>query len=396
MLVHIINKTGDYMKLKLGSLIAVLLVVTAFLMNKNSIKIPEGTKNKGIFISYIEYKKYLKDKNALDMKKEIDKMINTVKDYNINFIILHAKPFSDAIYESKIFPSSSSIVSEEGDKLPFDVLDYFIKKAHKNNIQIHAWINPYRISNYTDTSKISITNPAYKWLNTNNVKVIQDKGIYYNPASSEVQELIISGVAELVENYDIDGIHMDDYFYPDDTIDLENYEQFKNTISLSDYRLSNTNKLVKSIYTTIKKIKPNVVFGISPEGNIENNYKNNYADVKTWVTNEGYIDYIMPQLYYGFSNETQPFIPVINKWKDLITIDIDFMPALALYKVGIVDEYAKSGKEEWINDKDVITKQIKIINNMEKTAGYSLFRYSYLIEKNNDNLINQQLKLKEI
>lgn len=384
------------MKLKLGSLIAVLLVVTAFLMNKNSIKIPEGAKNKGIFISYIEYKKYLKDKNALDMKKEIDKMINTVKDYNINFIILHAKPFSDAIYESKIFPSSSSIVSEEGDKLPFDVLDYFIKKAHKNNIQIHAWINPYRISNYTDTSKISITNPAYKWLNTNNVKVIQDKGIYYNPASSEVQELIISGVAELVENYDIDGIHMDDYFYPDDTIDLENYEQFKNTISLSDYRLSNTNKLVKSIYTTIKKIKPNVVFGISPEGNIENNYKNNYADVKTWVTNEGYIDYIMPQLYYGFSNETQPFIPVINKWKDLITIDIDFMPALALYKVGIVDEYAKSGKEEWINDKDVITKQIKIINNMEKTAGYSLFRYSYLIEKNNDNLINQQLKLKEI
>ena len=384
------------MKLKLGSLIAVLLVVTAFLMNKNSIKIPEGTKNKGIFISYIEYKKYLKDKNALDMKKEIDKMINTVKDYNINFIILHAKPFSDAIYESKIFPSSSSIVSEEGDKLPFDVLDYFIKKAHKNNIQIHAWINPYRISNYTDTSKISITNPAYKWLNTNNVKVIQDKGIYYNPASSEVQELIISGVAELVENYDIDGIHMDDYFYPDDTIDLENYEQFKNTISLSDYRLSNTNKLVKSIYTTIKKIKPNVVFGISPEGNIENNYENNYADVKTWVTNEGYIDYIMPQLYYGFLNETQPFIPVINKWKDLITIDIDFMPALALYKVGIVDEYAKSGKEEWINDKDVITKQIKIINNMEKTAGYSLFRYSYLIENDNDNLINQQLKLKEI
>lgn len=384
------------MKLKLGSLIAVLLVVTAFLMNKNSIKIPEGTKNKGVFISYIEYKKYLKDKNALDMKKEIDKMINTVKDYNINFIILHVKPFSDAIYESKIFPSSSSIVSDEGDKLPFDVLDYFIKKAHKNNIQIHAWINPYRISNYTDTSKISITNPAYKWLNTNNVKVIQDKGIYYNPASSEVQELIISGVAELVENYDIDGIHMDDYFYPDDTIDLENYEQFKNTISLSDYRLSNTNKLVKSIYTTIKKIKPNVVFGISPEGNIENNYKNNYADVKTWITNEGYIDYIMPQLYYGFSNETQPFIPVINKWKDLITIDIDFMPALALYKVGIVDEYAKSGKEEWINDKDVITKQIKIINNMEKAAGYSLFRYSYLIEKNNDNLINQQLKLKEI
>ena len=396
MLVHIINKTGDYMKLKLGSLIAVLLVVTAFLMNKNSIEIPERTKNKGVFISYIEYKKYLKDKNALDMKKEIDKMINTVKDYNINFIILHVKPFSDAIYESKIFPSSSSIVSEEGDKLPFDVLDYFIKKAHKNNIQIHAWINPYRISNYTDTSKISITNPAYKWLNTNNVKVIQDKGIYYNPASSEVQELIISGVAELVENYDIDGIHMDDYFYPDDTIDLENYEQFKNTISLSDYRLSNTNKLVKSIYTTIKKIKPNVVFGISPEGNIENNYKNNYADVKTWITNEGYIDYIMPQLYYGFSNETQPFIPVINKWKDLITIDIDFMPALALYKVGIVDEYAKSGKEEWINDKDVITKQIKIINNMEKATGYSLFRYSYLIEKNNDNLINQQLKLKEI
>lgn len=377
-------------------LIAVIIVITAFFIHYNKVPIMKEEEERGIFISYIEYTKYFDNKNKEEIKLEIENMISTIKEYGFNFIILQVRPFSDAIYPSNIFPSSWTVVSEEGKKLPLDILDYFIKIAHQNGIELHAWINPYRIRNDTDTSKISKENPAYSWLGTNHVKVIENKGIYYNPASKEVEDLIIRGVEEIVTNYDVDGIHMDDYFYPDDTIDLENFEEFKNTISLTDYRLSNINHLIKSIYQKIKEINPQVLFGISPDGNIENNYEHHYADVKTWLQEEGYIDYIMPQIYYGFFNENKPFIQTLNEWKNLIETDIKLIPALALYKVGTIDDYAISGKNEWIEHSNIITNQIKVLRNQKKIDGYSLFRYDYLVNEENKFLKLEQKSIKKL
>jgi len=386
------------MRLKKTSILisVVIILITTFFVLVPKVKLENDNKEKrGIFISYIEYTKYFSNKNSSEIKKEINNIINTVKEYNLNMIILQVRPFSDSIYKSSIYPSSKTITNNEGEQLPFDILEYFINKSHEKDIEIHAWINPYRIRTNTDISSISIKNPAYKWLNTNNVKIIENKGIYYNPASIEVQDLIVEGILEIIKNYNVDGIHMDDYFYPDDTIDLENYNEVKNQISLTDYRLSNTNQLIKRIYQTIKKINKDIEFGISPEGNIENNYNKNYADIKTWVQNDGYLDYIMPQIYYGFFNETKPFIETLNEWKNLITIDIDFIPALALYKAGQIDEYAMGGRNEWINFNDVIAKQIKVIRSNDEIDGISLFRYDYLIEKSNNNLIKEQKVIKE-
>lgn len=377
-------------------LTAVIIVITAFFIHYNKVSITKEEEERGIFISYIEYTKYFDNKNKEEIKLEIENMISTIKEYGFNFIILQVRPFSDAIYPSNIFPSSWTVASEEGKKLPLDILDYFIKIAHKNDIKLHAWINPYRIRNDTNTSKISKKNPAYSWLDTNRVKVIEDKGIYYNPASKEVEDLIIKGVEEIVTNYDVDGIHMDDYFYPDDTIDLENFEEFKNTISLTDYRLSNINHLIKSINQKIKEINPQVLFGISPDGNIENNYEHHYADVKTWLQEEGYIDYIMPQIYYGFFNENKPFIQTLNEWKNLIKTDIKLIPALALYKVGTIDDYAISGKNEWIEHSNIITNQIKVLRNQKKIDGYSLFRYDYLVNEENKFLKLEQKSIKKL
>lgn len=377
-------------------LIAVIIVITAFFIHYNKVPIMKEEEERGIFISYIEYTKYFDNKNKEEIKLEIENMISTIKEYGFNFIILQVRPFSDAIYHSTIFPSSWTVASEEGKKLPLDILDYFIKIAHQNDIKLHAWINPYRIRNDTNTSKISKENPAYSWLGTNHVKVIENKGIYYNPASKEVENLIIRGVEEIVTNYDVDGIHMDDYFYPDDTIDLENFEEFKNTISLTDYRLSNINHLIKSIYQKIKEINPQVLFGISPDGNIENNYEHHYADVKTWLQEEGYIDYIMPQIYYGFFNENKPFIQTLNEWKNLIKTDIKLIPALALYKVGTIDDYAISGKNEWIEHSNIITNQIKVLRNQKKIDGYSLFRYDYLVNEENKFLKLEQKSIKKL
>lgn len=388
------------MKKILYIFIAVLIFCIAFfIINKikidgSSLTLLVKEKTKGVFISYIEFELF-DNKNEEETKKEIDKMINKVKEYNLNTIYLHVRPFSDSIYYSNIFPSSRYIVSKEGDELSFDLLDYFINSAHKNNIKIHAWINPYRISNQTDINVISKTNPAYKWLNTNNVKIIEGKGIYYNPASSEVIDLIVSGIKEIIDNYSVDGIIFDDYFYPDKTIDLDNYELVKDTVSIDDYRLNNVNLLIKKVYQTIKNKDSNILFGISPQGNISNNYNECYADIYSWLKEENYIDYIMPQLYYGFENESRPFINTLNEWIKLIQNNIKIIPALALYKSDKEDVYAKKGINEWINNSDIIGRQIKIIMDTY-CDGYSLFSYQNLLDTDNINLKNEQMSIRNV
>ncbi len=397
---------------KLIIVVIIFVVITFFVMgNKKIIKedgIPVSLNTKdekrSVFISYIELEEYVKGKDSNTSKTNIRKMLDNLHDNNFNMIILHVRPFSDAIYRSKIFPSSSSVVAKEGDPLDYDILQYFIDEAHQRNIEVHAWINPYRIRGNTDTSSISPNNPAYKYLNTNHVKVIDGVGIFYNPASSEIRQLIVDGVKEIVTNYDVDGIHFDDYFYPDDTIDLANYQEYINnggTLTLSDYRLNNVSMLVKEVYQTIKSIDEEVLFGISPEGNINNNYDSNYVDTKKFLSEEGYIDYIMPQIYFGFMNEVMPFMETASMWNSLIKVDnVKIIPALGLYKSGNIDNYAKGGSNEWIDDNDIIKKQILISRNLNNYGGFSIFRYSYLFDDeyqtNNANLVNEVNNLLEV
>lgn len=388
------------MKKKIYIFLVVLLCTTFFIDKKikiytdDDLSVMSSNETKGVFFSYIEFELF-KNKSADEIKQEIDKVISTLKEYDLNTLYLHVRPFSDAIYNSKIFPSSRYLVSNEGDKLDIDILDYFIKKGHENNIKVHAWINPYRISNQTDSSVISKNNPAYKWLNTDNVKIISNKGIFYNPSSADVINLIVSGVKEIIDNYSIDGIILDDYFYPDKTIDVDNYNKLNINITIDDYRRGNVNELIKKIYTTIKDKDKKILFGISPQGNIENNYNECYADIFSWLSKDGYIDYIMPQLYYGFLNEAKPFIKTLNEWKNLIKNNVKIIPALALYKSNTIDTYAKSGSEEWVLNNDIIKRQINYIeeNNID---GYSLFSYRNLLNTSDVNLLMEQKYIKEV
>ena len=332
---------------------------------------------RGIFISYIDYKdKFSSDDKA---KEEIIKMIDNVEKEKFNLIILQVRSFSDSLYNSEVFEKSSLV------NCNMDVLDYFIRESHKRGIYVYAWVNPYRISTNTNIDNIDKSNPAYGWINTRNVKVVPGKGIYYNPASGEVKDLIIKGVVEIVKNYDVDGICFDDYFYPDNSIDNEEYlEYLKNNpnVSLNDFHLMNVNELIRRVYKGIKDIKSSVLFGISPDGNIDNNYSIHGADVKVWVTSKGYIDFIMPQVYYGFKNEARPYIDTVKSWDKLITINsISLIPALALYKAGSVDEYAKSGKMEWVEDGDILKKQVIISRNLTHYRGFAIFRYDYMFNE---------------
>ena len=193
---------------------------------------------------------------------------------------------------------------------------------------------------------------------------------------------------------------MDDYFYPSDEIDEIEYNNYINNnnpfMEKEEFHLQVINQMIKKVHDACKK--KNILFGVSPEGNIENNYEKNYADVKTWLSSKEYVDFIMPQLYYGFKNETKPFIETANEWNSLIQEDIPLYPVLAFYKVGNIDIYAKSGKEEWIENDNIITKEIIHSRNLSHYKGFILYRYDNLFteEKYTKNSKTEIKNLKKI
>lgn len=361
-------------------LILLSLFLLLSLKDKKEDKVKEPTETRAIFISYIELSKYIKGKDYDTSKNNIKNMINNIEKLKCNTIILQIRFGSDAIYKSNIYPTSMHIVENEGDEY-YDVLKYFINNSHKKNIKVIAWINPYRIRTTEDTSTISKNNPAYKYLDTDIVYI--NNGIYYNPSKRETQDLIIEGVKEVLE-YKIDGLLFDDYFYPDTKIDEKDYQEYiKNNdfIEPDKYRLNIVNEMIKKVHKECSN--KNIEFGISPDGNIENNYNKNYADVKTWLKEKDYIDFIMPQIYYGFYNSTRAYIKSIHEWESLIeNKEIDYYIALAFYKVGKEDKYAKTGFNEWIENDNIIMKEIILSRNLKNYKGFSLFRYDNIFDSN--------------
>ena len=370
------------MKKILVIIILSIVLISNIKLDRKSIKKEEETR--AIFVSYIELNKYIKGNDYEISKRNIRKIIKNIKRLKCNTIILQVRSASDAIYKSNIYPMSLNIVNTEYDDY-YDVLDYFIKESHKSNVKVIAWINPYRIRTTCDKTTITEKNPAYKYLDTDIVYI--NNGIYYNPSKQETEDLIVKGVEEVL-NYDVDGILFDDYFYPDNNIDKKDYEEYiKNNefIEEKNYRLNIVNKMIKRVYKTCKN--KNIKFGISPDGNIDNNYNKNYADVKSWLKSNEYIDFIMPQIYYGFYNSTRDYIKVTKEWENLIeNKDIELYIALAFYKVGMEDKYAKSGFNEWIDNDNIIMREILLSRNLKNYKGFSLFRY--------ENIFNEEIYTK--
>lgn len=369
------------MKKILVILLLSIVLISNIKLDRTSIKQEE---TRAIFVSYIELNKYIKGNDYEISKSNIRKIIKNVKKLKCNTIILQVRSASDAIYKSDIFPMSLNIVNTEYDDY-YDVLDYFIKESHKSNVKVIAWINPYRIRTTCDKTTITEKNPAYKYLDTDIVYI--NNGIYYNPSKQETEDLIVNGVEEVLK-YNVDGILFDDYFYPDNNIDKKDYEEYiKNNefIEEQDYRLNIVNKMIKRVYKTCKD--KNIKFGISPDGNIDNNYNKNYADVKSWLKSNEYIDFIMPQIYYGFYNSTRDYIKVTKEWESLIeNKDIELYIALAFYKVGTEDKYAKSGFNEWVDNDNIIMREVILSRNLKNYKGFSLFRY--------ENIFNEEIYTK--
>jgi len=344
---------------------------------------------KAVWITYYELSTFTKDSDESSFKKSINKAFKELKSKGFNRVTVQVRPYADAFYPSKYFPVSSYAFGEQGGELLYDPLEIMVETAHKHNLKIEAWINPYRVSSSKNFNELSDNNIALKWKDTDNLFVC-DSGIYFNPASKDVNELIVNGVKEIVTNYEVDSICFDDYFYPttNEDIDKNSFEEYKKSkgkLTLADWRRDNVNTMVKSVYSAVKEINQNITFGISPASNIDNDYTSLYANVRKWITEDGFVDYICPQIYYGFKNESQPFMKTTKSWIQMT--DCTLYIALPLYKAEMEDEFAgDSGIKEFVENNDIVARQVNYISKLDSIKGYYIFSYSSL--KDNEETEN--------
>jgi len=325
----------------------------------------------------------MQDKNGGTEKQFRDKteeMFRNCADRGINTVFYHVRPFSDAFYKSEVFPWSKYLTGTQGVEPDYDPLEIVIEIAHSYNISLHAWINPFRILASDDYSSLSSDNPALKWINENSPNVVNvNNGWYFSPGSSEAQKLIVDGVREIAENYDVDGIHIDDYFYPstDESVDAVFYKEYKDNggeLSLKNWRLNTVSAFVSQLYGATKSKTSKCIFSISPAGNILNNYNEQFADVKLWMSERGYADWIIPQLYYGFDNEILSFGLALEAWSALKKSgDVKLIYGIAAYKVNESDD-------EWQSGNGIIDKQLDLIIKKENCGGAAFFSYSCLVD----------------
>lgn len=351
---------------------------------------------KAVWIAYYELSEFTKGKSEYEFEQKINDEFSKLSSYGFNTVTVQIRPCADAFYLSEYFPSSIFFNGLQGGEMLYDPLEIICSVAQKYKLNIEAWINPYRVSQDDDYKKLSSDNFAVK--NKKMTKVVDGK-IYFNPAYDKVTDLIVKGVKEIVENYNISAIHFDDYFYPTQSknFDKKEYKKYGGDLSLSDWRRQNVTNMVKRVYETIKAVNKNIEFGISPASNIENDKNNLYADVETWVKNR-YVDYICPQVYFGFKNVYQPFMFTVKKWVKLCeNTDVDLYIGLPLYKANTKDKYAaendKSIINEFRNNNDIIARQITYISKIDKIKGYYIFSFSQLTSENAKEEVSNMLKV---
>lgn len=358
---------------------------------------------KAVWVSFLEYSP--EGYTEKSFKRYVNTILDTCVTKHLNTVIFHVRPFADAMYDSSYFPWSKYASGKAGKNPGFDPLKYAVDAAHKRGLSIQAWINPYRITGQgTSTKSLPKGSIARKWKTSKSSsvrrRVLAYEGkLYFNPASTAVQKLIVNGVKEIVEKYDIDGVHFDDYFYPNlgsrykKNFDAKEYKAYvkkcakqkKKAMTIVKWRRKNIDNLVKKTYAAVKKADKNCVFGISPAGNIDNLYaKNNYyCDVKKWMNSDKYIDYICPQIYWSFTQKTCPYKKTLKRWLDIPRSNsVNMYVGLAAYRAGISKKEAVSiTDKEWAKKSDILKRQVTTARDTGKVDGFVLFSYQNLTSK---------------
>lgn len=318
----------------------------------------------------------MEEYNAAVQKQMYIDYLDLLVKHNMNAVFFQIRGMADAYYDSQYESWSRYITGTAGAKPTYDVLGFLVEEAHKRNIQFHAWLNPYRISTRANRgSSFPQLDPKIPAELTKDYEKIR----VYNPALPEVQTRITQIVKEIITKYDVDGIHLDDYFYPsleasekmNDDAEYEKYGKGKFN-NIADFRRNNVDVVVQNIQKTIIETRPDVIFSISPAANINSNYEVLFADVRKW-SKEGWVDVIIPQLYFATGTEETSFNQRLDLWSQYI-YENHLLVGYGIYKFGDPNQGSKYQSSEDLK------KQFEFAGKKSKVEGSVLYSAKYLVE----------------
>lgn len=267
-------------------------------------------------------------------------------------VFVQVRSNGDAYYRSRVYPRAASWSQD------FDPFQVFLEENQQVGLQVHAWINPYRCQTAGQMLKIPDTYPTRMWAQEQAESIVQVSGRWYlNPADEHAQALICTGAQELLDGYDIAGLHIDDYFYPttEPELDAAAFAASRSE-DLTAWRTEQVNTLVAALYAQAHAADR--IFSISPRGDPAASAQLLYADPETWCSQSGYCDWILPQLYYGFDNETCGFAEMLALWQGMVQTDgVRLIPGICTYKVGQADDWAGTGRMEWVTEQEIPARQ---------------------------------------
>ena len=318
----------------------------------------------GVWISCYELDKMLSCGN---FKKEFTLAAENLKEFGVNNAFIHVCAFSDSLFDSKYFTQKEKTLIYD-----FDVLKFITDTLSAAGIGTHAWINPFRSA----------------------------PGVFKNPADPAVRASVLGFIREIIDNYNISGVHFDDYFYPadSDSLDDAEYTEYKKTaknpLSKDDWRRANVSALVYSVKDLIESTDKDILLSISPAADIGKNRNVYFADVKAWC-NDNAADLIIPQLYFGFDYPDKNFCfdNLLKEWKALTkNSKTKLITGLAAYKVGTENP---PDNAEWQKGEDILSRQTEICLFDEKIFGVCFFSYTYLFSGDKLNTAARE-KVKDV
>ena len=341
--------------------------------------VPAGYR--AVWISYLEWQQW-DFSSAQVFSDQVSLLLDNLQSIGANVLLAHLRPFGDALYPSNYYPFSDLCTGTQGQDPGYDPLALLLEAAHARGIQVEGWINPYRIQ-AGGSPVLCQASPALvhpDWVREVN------GDLYLNPADPAVRDYIAGAVAELCQNYPIDGIHFDDYFYPTTgpAFDAADYAAAGTDLSREDWRRENVNALIRLCHQTAAAA--GVRFGVAPQGDPDSNYAGQYSDVALWLSQPGYVDYLMPQLYWGLDytlsgDSSHSLASLAGRWAALDRAEgVSLYFGLGAYRIGEGDGGDLSGPgTEWQSGAALAGQVTALAQIAGPDPGIALYRYDSLV-----------------
>ena len=340
---------------------------------------------RAVWVSYLEFAE-MDFSSESAFRADAAALMDNCLSLGLNTVIAQVRPFGDALYRSSLFPWSHLCTGVQGQDPGFDPLDVLLQEAHTRGISVEAWVNPYRLRSSAamppNLADGNLANTHPEWVCT------VDEGLYLNPAEPAAADYVVQGVAELVQNYAVDGIHFDDYFYPttDESIDAAQFAA-SGAENLADWRRENVTALVRAVHDTVKAADPTLRFGISPQGNPDNDENQQYSDVTGWLASGGgdaVVDYLCPQVYWGqgfalHNGSTRfAFENIVPAWLAYPrAADVALYFGLGAYRVGVGDGGSNENSLSGWSTGRALADQVAFLRE-QGAGGWALYRYGSL------------------